>query len=291
MKEKAPQDTVLSVFQGRAGDHNDLGIPGAAAVAAALSDQLGLSLQIIGTPEPALNVNWRPELDAAMPALQTLAKHYAAIFEHDARPITVLTRCAAALATLPIVVRHQPNVCIVWFDAHADLHTPETSTSGYLGGMAISGAADLWKSGLGGGLTLNQVILVGARDIDPAERALIESSNIRIIPSDVGCGASLISAIAGRPIYIHLDCDVLDAGIVPSDYQVKGGLSLSALRDVSEALIESEIVGIEIAEFQYAWETDGLAVSPKEFLNAIAPLVEQFRPTHITSTIETFEGG
>ncbi|WP_244480427.1 arginase family protein [Rhizobium sp. Root1220] len=274
---EALEKTILTAFQGRVGDHNDLAIPGAAALASALSDRLGLSLHVIGTPEPALNTDWRAELDAAMPALQALSRHFESIFEQGARPLTVLTRCAVALATLPIVARHRPDACVVWLDAHADLNAPETSSSGYLGGMAVSGAAGLWESGLGAGLALNNVILLGARDIDPAERKLINAADIQIIRPQAKLVAATTDAIGGRPVYVHLDCDVLNPGIVPSDYQVEGGLTLSDLRAVSEVLAKSEVVGVEIAEFQNAWEIGGPPASPERLLSAIGPLVERFR--------------
>lgn len=269
-------NTILTVFQGRAGDHNDLAIPGAAAVSASLSLQLGLTPQVIGTPQPALNTHWRPELDAAMPVLQALSSQLSSIFEQGARPLTVLTRCAVSLATLPIVARRRPDACVVWLDAHADMNTPETSTSGYLGGMAISGAAGLWDSGLGAGLALNNVILIGTRDIDLAERSLIEAHGIQVIIPQTNLASAVRAAIGGRPIYVHLDCDVLSSGIVPSDYQVENGLSLTDLRKVSQVLAESEILGVEIAEFQNAWEIGGPPVSPEELLSAIGPILERF---------------
>ena len=49
----------LTVFQGRAGDHNDLALPAAAALASAYAAELGLAVQVIGTPEPALSADWR----------------------------------------------------------------------------------------------------------------------------------------------------------------------------------------------------------------------------------------
>ncbi|WP_444847916.1 arginase family protein [Duganella caerulea] len=55
--------------------------------------------------------------------------------------MTASSRCAASLATLPVVARHRPDACVVWFDAHADLNTPSTTDSGYLGGM-VAGAVD-----------------------------------------------------------------------------------------------------------------------------------------------------
>lgn len=274
--EAVLENTIITLFQGRAGDHNDLAMPGAASVANALSNLLDLPHTTIGSPEPALNIDWRPELEAAMPALQSMSRHYRSIFASGQRPVTVLTRCAVALATLPIVAKNRSDACIVWLDAHADLNTPETSTSGYLGGMAISGAAGLWNSGLGGQLVLSNVILVGARDIDPAERDLIEASGIQVIPPQAGIVSKMIDAIAGRPVYVHLDCDVLDAGIVPSDYQIEGGLTLKDLWSVAEALAGLEVVGFEIAEFQFAWEKGGPPIQPDELLNAITRLIGKF---------------
>lgn len=267
---------MLTVFQGRAGDHNDLAIPGAAAVAMAISVRLGLSVEIVGSPEPALSTDWQAELDAAMPVLRSMSQHYASIFASGKRPLTMLTRCAVALATLPIVAKIRPDACIVWLDAHADLNTPETSTSGYLGGMAISGAAGLWDSGLGGELALRNVILVGTRDIDPAEHDLIDASGIQVTPPQGDIVSQMVNAIAGRAVYVHLDCDVLNAGIVPSDYQVEGGLTLADLQCVAEALAKCEIVGVEIAEFQSVWEKDGPPVAPTDLLDAIEPLIRSF---------------
>lgn len=75
--------------------------------------------------------------------------------------------------------------------------------------------------GLGSQLPLSNVIFVGARDIDPAERNLIDASAIEVIPTKGDIVAKMVEAIAGRPVYAHLDCDVLDDGIMPSDFSLK----------------------------------------------------------------------
>ncbi|WP_429925370.1 arginase family protein (plasmid) [Agrobacterium vitis] len=205
-----------------------------------------------------------------------MSLHYASIFASGMRPLTVLTRCAVALTTLPVVARNRPDACIVWLDAHAHLNTPETSTSGYLGGMAISGAAGPWDSGLGGQLALSNVILVGARDIDPAERDLIDAVGLQVVSPHGDIVAKMVDAIASRPVYVHLDCDVLDAGIMPSDYEIEGGLTLTELRRVAEALATCEIVGVEVTEFQSAWEKDGKPVSPAKRLDSLGLFIAYF---------------
>lgn len=48
--------TEYTVFQGRAGDHNDLAMPGARAVGEALAARTGVRPVVLGEFEPALNV-------------------------------------------------------------------------------------------------------------------------------------------------------------------------------------------------------------------------------------------
>ena len=74
--------------------------------------------------------------------------------------------------------------------------------------------------------------------------------------------SDLSNAIAGRPVYVHLDCDVLNPGIVPTDFVVQGGMSLDDLHICAAVIAEHDFVGIEIAEFQSTWETGGDEVSP-----------------------------
>lgn len=262
-----------SVFQGRAGDHNDLAIPGAKAIGAEFLRRSKVAPFVVGTPQPALNVGWREELDASLPALKDMQARFDAVFAAGALAISATSRCAVSLATLPVVAKYHPDVCIVWFDSHGDLNPPEESTTGYLGGLAFAGPLGMWDSGLGNGLDFSQVILVGQRDLDPFEIELINKHNIPHIKPGADYAAELRAAIAGRPVYVHLDCDVLEPGIVPTDYKHEGGLSLDDLYTCCAVIAEHELVGIEIAEFENSWEVGGEPVSPSALLDALAPLI------------------
>ncbi|GAA2795259.1 hypothetical protein GCM10010470_32820 [Saccharopolyspora taberi] len=242
---------------------------GSAAVAAGLSRRLGIPVEQVGSPEPALNAGWKTELDAALPALRELADTYERLFRTGRTPLTAMGRCSAALATLPVVARHRPDACVVWFDAHADLNTPGNTTTDFLGGMALSGPAGLWDSGLGDGLRLGNIVLGGARDIDPPEQRLIDSGAVRLVPPGSRIAEDLRAAVAGRPVYFHLDCDVLEPGTVPTDYRVPGGLSLTDLHAVCEVLAEHELVGAQIAEFEAPEDPPAV---PEPLLDAIRPL-------------------
>ena len=150
-----------------------------------------------------------------MPALRQVQDRFDAVFASGAVSVAATSRCAVALATLPAVAKHCPTVCVVWFDAHADLNTPDATLSGYLGGLALAGPAGLWASGLGAGLTPGHIVLVGQRDLDPFEQDLIHRHAIPLVKPQDDLTSGLRKAIAGRPVYVHFDCDVLAPGYAP----------------------------------------------------------------------------
>jgi arginase family enzyme len=161
----------------------------------------------------------------------------------------------------------------VWFDAHGDSNTPKSVPNPYLGGMVISGAAGMWESGLGAGLRFSSVVLVGARDLDPDERALIAAGTLTLVHVGPELGERLARAVGTRPVYMHLDCDVLDPGIVPTEYVSPGGLTLQDLREACDVLARNEVIGIEIAEFEATWAKDDSPCSPAALLEALEPML------------------
>ncbi len=279
MKTASRAQVGLTIFCGRAGDHNNLAMSGAQTVGNALTERLGIPASLIGKPEPALNTSWQTELDAASPSLFSLAAHLDTLLKTHVTPLIAMNRCAVAMSTLPVVMHHFPEACVVWIDAHGDLNTPRTSSTGYLGGMPLAAAAGLWDSGLGNGLPLENVVLVGSRDLDTGEMALIKSGKVRLVSPGPELITQLRTAIDGRPIYIHLDCDVLEPGIVPTNYRVPGGLTLDNLHAASILLAEYEILGLEIAEFENAWSENAEAVSPSVLLDALEPLINRLEST------------
>ena len=102
------------------------------------------------------------------------------------------------------------NRC-VFFVSHA-------ATEHSLGGLALSGRLRRWDSGLGVGLTADSA-MVGTRDIDAREQ-LIDDGIVTVVPVGTGMDKKLATAIDARPVYVRIDCDVLDTGTVPTDYRV-----------------------------------------------------------------------
>lgn len=267
---------ALTHFATRAGDHNDRAMQATPLLAAALGERLAASPTVIGESHPASPSNWDDELAFALPALQQMADHYDRLLAAGRSPVTALSRCAVALATLPMVAKHRPDAVVLWFDAHADLNTPENTVTGYLGGLALSGPLGLWNSGLGGGLAERNAILVGTRDIDGPEQDLIDAGRVGLVPVKGDMADELRRVVAGRPVYVHIDCDVLEPGIVPTDYAVPHGMTLELLEACAEALTDSEIVGIEVGELETADAGSADADQPARLIiGALEPILRR----------------
>jgi arginase family enzyme len=269
-----PSSVALTRFAGRAGDRNERAMAASAVLADELAARLGVDPVVVGTPEPPLGADWRTELTAARPALEAMAARYAEVLAAGRRPVTALSRCAVALATLPAVAAHRPGTVVLWFDAHGDVHTPATTGTGYLGGLALSGPLGLWDSGLGGGLPTSDAVLVGARDLDPAEQALVDDGTVRLLAPGADLPARLAEVVAGRPVYVHVDCDVLAPGEVPTEYRVPGGLTLADLRAALGAVADGDVVGLEVGEIEATGDAAQDAAHARALADALAPVLD-----------------
>ena len=81
--------------------------------------------------------------------------------------------------------------------------------------------------------------------------------------------------MADRPVYVHIDCDVLEPGAVLTDYIVPDGLTLADLRQTAEVLAESEIVGIGIGEFEAEPDSDDAAESAANLFDELEPILQR----------------
>jgi len=273
---KRPVELIL--FAGLAGDRNDRAMAGAALLADTLGAVTGLQPTILGAKRMPLPGGWAAQLRAASEELRLLATATDQALGEGKAIISTMGRCAAGLATLPVIARHHPDAVVVWFDAHGDCNVPlGRSPESYLGGMVLTGAAGMWNTGLGGDLDLANVILVGSRNLDPPEQDLLSSNALRLVKGGPDLAGRLSAEIAGRPVYIHIDCDVLDPGIVPTEYSVAAGLTIADLAEACAALAGCNVIGMEIAEFEATWP-EGRAADPALLEQALAPLLDVLVP-------------
>jgi arginase len=158
---------------------------------------------------------------------------------------------------------------LVWIDAHADINTPASSSSGNVHGMPLYFAL---KNGFA---LADQTAQIGLRDVDPNEKQLLREFGIRTFTmTDVDKlgmvhvmeQARAIAGANGRPIHVSFDMDAIDPSEAPgTGTPVKGGLSYREAHLVMEMLYESGQLGsIEIVEINpildYRNQTAALAV-------------------------------
>lgn len=163
-------------------------------------------------------------------------------------PLIVGGDCLVALGAVSGLL-DPLNTAVAWLDAHGDFNTPQTTISGYLGGMPLAcivgrGLDDLREQcKLATPVPEGNVALIGARDLDPAEeQQLLDSSVALVRGAELRDSAALdraLQALGSLPqLYLHVDIDVLDPVEAPGiDYPATGGLRLDELTQIIERIV------------------------------------------------------
>jgi len=152
--------------------------------------------------------------------------------------------CSVDIAPISYVNKKLNNkMALVWFDAHGDINSPSSSKSKRFHGMPIrtllgQGDKSITKR-LFSTLNLNQIFLVGGRDLDPPEKKFIKHKKISQFLSTDEID-SLINAIKSKgftKIYIHLDFDVLDPQEFPYvECPITKGMPIKTLKELLKEL-------------------------------------------------------
>ena len=139
-------------------------------------------------------------------------------------------------------------VGVVWLDAHGDFNTPETTTGGFLDGMALAMLTGRCWRALAATVPgfrpvpETHALLVGGRDLDPQERVALDGSGLLWVPDarirehgPVRALGPALDALAGRVerVHRHIDLDIHDPGFAPANsYAAPGGLGPATVLEV-----------------------------------------------------------
>jgi arginase len=186
-----------------------------------------------------------------VPARMDLLHHAVAdAVARAARPLVLSGDCPTARAAAAGLQRRHDDLAVLWLDAHGDFNTPAISTSGYVGGMALAMLTGRTPELFGEALGLRpiadtSVVLADARDLDPAERDALTASGVRRVPADPAAIASALVALGRRPVYLHLDVDVIDGTQLPGARFPSGpGPSLSQIEEcLTAACASADVAG------------------------------------------------
>ena len=227
-------------------------------------DQPLPGLDPIKDPDWVINKPVLPEAAAQVRLValyKPLAELVSTTLNSGELPVSVAGDCCTSIGVLAGLQRAGVNPTLIWFDAHGDFNTWETTPSGFLGGMPLAMLVGRGEQTILEGvgtrvLAEEKVILSDARDLDPGERESLAGSDVahlKQVQDFIGY------QLPAGPIWVHFDTDVIDAGDAPAmNYPVSGGPRLDQLRDVFKILAASgQIRAVSFSSWNPELDQDG----------------------------------
>lgn len=162
------------------------------------------------------------------------------------------------------------RIGLVWFDAHGDFNTPQTTLTGSLGGMPVAVCAGLalreWREGslIRTPIPTDRIILTDMRNLDPPEKTLIDATDAviaRMVPGGHGSDlAEAVRALSARVdmIYLHIDADILDREYVPHHGTVEpDGPSMAQVLEAAGIVFASgKVAAVALVSVFFGGEAD-----------------------------------
>ncbi|MBP1933074.1 arginase [Ammoniphilus resinae] len=163
-----------------------------------------------------------------------------------------------AIGTIAGLAKHKKNMGVIWFDAHGDINTGETSPSGNIHGMSLAVSLGIGHPNLihiygnQAKIKPENVVIIGARDLDPGERKLIKQLGIKVytmheidrlgMPRVMEEALEIVSR-GTDGVHLSLDLDGLDPHDCPGvGTPVIGGISYRESHLAMEMLAEADIL-------------------------------------------------
>jgi len=182
-------------------------------------------------------------------------------------PLVLSGNCNAALGTVSGC--GTDNTGIIWFDAHGEATTPETTKSGFLDGMPIStilGRAwqTLAKTVPGfSPVPGRRILLLDARAAEPCEALLLEELGVSRLSKPDELPTKLIPiAKQVQQFYLHVDLDVLQPSVATANqWTPPGGITVEELiKALEEARRATKVAALGIGSYDPALDQNGRAL-------------------------------
>ncbi|MED4206840.1 arginase [Neobacillus mesonae] len=213
----------------------------------------------IGRPEVSVDEesNLR-NLDLVAEKNTLLAEKVDEVIQSGSFPLVLGGDHSIAIGTLAGVAKHYKNLGVIWYDAHGDLNTSETSPSGNIHGMPLAVSVGLGHellTDIGGyspKIRPEHVVIIGARSLDEGERILIKEKGIKVYSMHeidrMGMAKVMEETIAYLKdktdgVHLSLDLDGLDPSECPGvGTPVMGGISYRESHLAMEMLEEAKLI-------------------------------------------------
>ena len=211
---------------------------------------------------------WVAEIGTAFDLDRQLASTVSAARARGTLTLTLAGNCITSVGTIAGLGGGE-RTGVLWFDAHGDFNTPDTTAGGFLDGMALATVVGRCWTTLAAGVpgfapvAEENVVLVGARDLDPAESGLLAASAIVHLRPDEAPARldAVLEALARRidQLYVHVDLDVL-GGAEGRVNAYSGGPGLSRdelLGAIAAAGRRCHVVAGAITAYDPGYDSDG----------------------------------
>jgi arginase len=214
----------------------------------------------------------RDEIGSTFALHRAVAAEVGGALAAGAFPVVLSGRCSSAIGA---VAAAGAGTALAWFDGHGDFNTPETTVSGFLDGMALAIATGRCFRPLALSVpgfvpvAERDAFLVGARDLDPAERTALDGSAVGWVRvaavRELGAAAALAPALGrlrARRIHVHVDLDVHDPALAPANhFAPPDGLTPREVQEAVRAIAAAvPICSASLASYDPAVDPKGLAL-------------------------------
>lgn len=212
----------------------------------------------IAVPEPETRSPGDPRLkylEQIVGAANELARRVEQHLAQGSLPIILGGDHSISLGSISGAANALGKLGVIWFDAHADFNTAETSPSGNIHGMilaALAGYGDprlVNVAGKGPHLDPKRIVIVGARDLDRGECELLRQAGVHVrTMTDIdrrGMGDVTREAIAlategANAMHVSFDMDVVDPTEAPGvGTPVHGGITYREAHLAMELVADS----------------------------------------------------
>lgn len=207
-----------------------------------------------------LDDGFHTEATAGVELMRQVSGRVTAAREAGRFPVLLSGNCGTLVGSVSAL--GPATTGLLWFDAHGDLNTPDTSPSGYFDGMGFALLLGHGWQGLAATiagftpLPAENAALLAPRDLDPGEIALIEETGLLSLPPAelrTTAGREALAALGKRVerLHVHVDLDALDPEVIVGNHlPVPGGLEPEEVVEATgAATAHAPLASVSFASF------------------------------------------